>query len=1166
MERIWTSEQKDAIYAKGGSILVSAAAGSGKTAVLVQRIIESISNEKNNINIDELLVVTFSNAAADEIKHRIGDILSKLIKENPNNSHLAKQQKLMANSNISTIHSFCLNIIKENFNILSLSANVSVADATKLDQLKVSVLIKIIEDEYEKADKSFFSLVDTLSTKTDKALEIEIIKLHKFLEGIPFAHSWVREVLDFHKNTKSVSETIWAKNIYKYSSDLVWFLKNSIKNIIKLISKDEKLSKAYLKAFESDLINIEILIKYIDDMDWDKIHIFLKQDIFVKFGGLRNYQDENKKNLIKEARENTKYFLGYLKENLFFLDTFNILEDIKYLSLIFEKMFDIVLKFYDNFNEKKRENNFLSFSDLEHLTLKLLLDEKRNKTKYAQDISGRFKEIFIDEYQDTNEIQELIFCAISKCENNLFMVGDVKQSIYRFRQAMPKIFSNKMLKFSNYDSLKFPSKINLDKNFRSRVQVTEFINYIFSKIMTFDIGEIDYDESQKLICAGSFLDSDDVNPQIHILNLDNFSGDEKIKKEARYVAQKIKDMLDGGYIVEDNGIKRRCLPKDFCVLMRSIEGKQETYIDEFKKLDMSLNCNISVDFFKTKEGSLIINILKVIDNKLQDIPLLALLVSPIFDFSVDDVVKIRMNDKSKYLYDCLILNSDEKVDKFISLIEIFSNYSIMNSVHDLVQTIYNKLDIIPIFGSMKQGALRVDNLHLFLNYLKTYNYSLSQFIKFVDNCVENEIELKLDSKDYIVENSITMMSIHRSKGLEYPICILSGLGKKFNFTDIYRSVLIDKDLGYSMQIRNIENYSIYSTLMHESIKLKQKKEILSEEMRILYVAMTRAKEKLIMIMTVKNFEKKLKSISSMLINKELSHFLVGKLSCYTDWILLSIFLHPSMSKIHKLFNINDFELETDINFGVDIFYVDNFETELEIEGKNNKLKRKESYDINLVNSLRECLNYRYIYGDTSNILLKISVTDFLKNKKDESLEINKTPKFMLRDGITPAEKGSILHTFMQFADFKCAKQDLDKEISRLIDFKYISREKALTLNRGKIINFLESDIANMIIGSNLVEREVKFRFKVSVDEIYGDNFSNCPDKIVVQGIADCLIFEDDGIVIIDYKTDFANNMEELKLTYRPQLLLYKRAVEETFGKDVKTCIIYSLYLSEATEI
>lgn len=1170
MSNSWTKEQSDAIFGKGGSILVSAAAGSGKTAVLVQRIIEMISNESNNINIDEILVVTFSNASSNEMKQRILNSINKLINDNPSNLHLIKQRQLLPNAKISTIHSFCLDIIRENFNILGLSPDLRISDDLKIENMKLNCIRDIIEQEYRKADKEFLDLVELISIKDDKNVEVTIVNLHKFIENIPFVDKWIFDKLSMYKDLEDISSTLWARNIYDYALEVFCFVKNLLEYAIDIMKEDDIISKAYMPAFLSDLENIKILTQYTLDKNWDGIYNLLNKDLFVKLGIIRKYDDIVKKQELKQIRDNVKSFINDLKQNFFSCNEQEFLDDIKYLCPIIEKLLNIVKVCYYNFNLKKIENNILSFSDLERMAFSLLIDSNYNKTKYADRMSNKYKEILIDEYQDTNEIQDIIFKCISKDERNLFMVGDVKQSIYKFRNAMPEIFIDKSSIYNVYNGIYFPAKIILDKNFRSRRCVTEFINHTFETIMSKELGEIDYDDSQKLVSTREFCHIDGVNPEIHLINSAEYNGKDKIRLEAAYIARKIRTMIDQKYMVDDSGIKRECTENDFCILLRSLDKNEDIYIKELNKLGIQSSSSNESNYLKTKEITLIINILKILDNPLQDIPLLSVLASKIFDIDIDDITNIRLNDGSKYLYYSLLDNLDcnFKIKQFIGIINELSKYSSISCISDLVQRIYDTLDIIPIFRVMEYGEKRVENLYLFLNYIRNYdktNYStLSEFINFIDNCIQNDINFKMGTKKIENTAGVKIISIHRSKGLEFPICILAGCSKKFNFSDLYPQVVYHNDLGCGLQIRDKKKFVSYYTVPYQSIRLKSRKELLSEEMRILYVAMSRAKEKLIFTMTSKNFDKKINMINLISKNKssKISPFFISKLNNYADWILLAFINHTCMNKIKNLFNIKDYEMDTDIDLDIDVFYINNFV--LYDDDKSIEIQRNSKSNDNILNYLDESLNYKYPHILSCNIPIKMSVTSLSKKKNKDKIKINKAPTFMLKNNITPAEKGSILHKFMQFADFSKAKQDLDKEIKRLVDLKYISKEKALTLNKYKINKFLSSKLVDKILFAKSVKREVKFRFKVSYNDI--DKSYDSFDQIVVQGIVDCLIFDENGIIIVDYKTDFAKSENDLISVYKQQLLFYKKAVEQTFDMPVLKCVIYSLYLSKEIDL
>lgn len=1176
----WTKQQNNAIYDRGGSLLVSAAAGSGKTAVLVQRIIEKITDEQNPVDVDKLIVVTFTKAAANEMHQRINDKLTQLLKQNPNNENLIKQKLLINQSKISTIHSLCKTLVSENFQKLNISPDFRLGDVNEIDDIKNKVLDDLLNDYYNSQNQEFLNLLDfmVISNNDDIELKKNILNLHNFICSLAFKDCWLDNVLDIYKTQNEIKNSIWGKEILNYSQNIINQSLKLIEKALILMENDNKIFEAYGEAFYSDEKILKSILNLLKNNNWDNITNYLKNISYARFKSLRKYEDEEKKDIVKHLREQVKNSIKKMSEKFFNFTEQEYGQDMEIIIPILEKLFEIVKLFDNNLWEVKQQKNIIDFNDLEQLTLKLLInknEENFETTNLCKEISKNINEILIDEYQDTNQLQDTIFKALSTDEKNVFMVGDIKQSIYSFRQAMPDIFNNKRKLYNLYDENQqiYPATIILANNFRSRKSVTNTVNFIFSQIMSDELGDVCYNELEQLDPSGKFIDVDNCETEIDILDLDSINSElDKTVLEANYVAGKISKMLEQGYMVQDKstGTMRQCEPKDFAILLRTINKKSEIFKKALDKFGISGFANKTKGYFNTREIVIMLSLLKIIDNPMLDVELLSVMLSPMFLFTPDEISIIKMQDRKESLY--LLVEKtaglgDEKCINFINIIKELRTLSIVLPLENLIQDIYDKTDFICVIRAISNGESQQDNLRLFLEYAKSYEQSggkgLSGFINYIDRVISNGGDF--DAANTVFENSncVKIMSIHSSKGLEFPICFLCDCDKSFNEQDLNKDVLINYNLGYGIKINDKNKLIKYSTLQYEAIKLKIKKSLKSEELRLLYVALTRAKEKLIMTMTIENLEKRINKYS-LILNESINinSYVLSNVSKYSDWILISFLRHINFSKIVKKYtNLHIPTIKS--NFDIKLNLIDDYQ-EIDFDAYKNSYFDNSGVNKELLLEIQKNINSEYLYKKLNEIPVKLSVTQATKQNKLTNKLTNK-PKFMLKDGVTSAEKGTFLHNFMQFADYEKARVNVKHELDRLVSLEYLTIEQAEHIDLDKLKSFFNCDLYKRIETSSEVIRELKFMYAINSGDVIDDLDDNLKsEKILLQGIADCVFLEDDQIVIVDYKTDYVKDKDELIKKYYSQLELYKKALSKTLNKKVKQCVIYSFFLE--TEI
>ena len=1233
----WTDEQKQAIYEKGNNILVAAAAGSGKTAVLVERIINKIINE--NVDIDRLLVVTFTNSAASEMRERVLKAIYKKIDENPADERLQRQVTLLNKSSICTIDSFCLDVVRNNFFEIDLSNNFRIADTTEIEILQQDTLEELFEEKYENNDEDFLKLINTYTEyRDDTPLKDLITTIYKYIQSNPYPEKWLHEKIEMFNFpediNKDFSKTSWGEILLKQIKDIVDDGVYQLKPEVEKLSQVQELSKSY-EFLKGNLQQLELLQSNLES--WDKAYTIYNSIDFGRWMVDSKIKTEEKINAQK-TRSKVIDSLKSVADKVLVMDSQESFKDISHMYKILKKLENIILEFIQKFSKKKKEKNIVDFSDIEHFALKILLDENGKPTEIAKKYQEKFEEIAIDEYQDSNLVQEYILTSISR-GNNIFMVGDVKQSIYKFRQARPDLFLDKYrrYKLKKQKTKEEDLKIQLFKNFRSRKEVLDFSNFIFSNIMSEELGELNYTEEEYLNLGANYIETGaDLKTEIDVIQIEpkeeeneniedleveteqeslddedfkeEIERKEDIEVEAQFVANKIKQLVENKFQVYDtkNKIQRDIKYKDIVILLRSTKTSAPIFEKEIIKLGMPVFSDSSSEYLESLEIQTIMNLLKIIDNPLQEIPLVATMRSIIGGFTDNDLVEIRLCDKYDNFYTTMLkakLNVNNKlrlkIERFLINLEMWRKEQEYLSLAEFIWKIYNDTGYFNYVGLMKNGELRQANLKMLFEIAKQCeNISFKGLYNFINYIEKVKTSSKdMDSARVIGENDdvIRIMSIHKSKGLEFPVVILSNTGKQFNLQDLNQKILLHPELGIGVKYIDYDIQIRYDTLSKRAIRSKIKLETLSEEMRVLYVALTRAKEKII----ITGFTKKEK-IDKMMENVEkyenLSVMLLQNAKSYLEWLML--IYNYNKEKMKELATINYYKKEDIIKM-----YEKENEKKQEEDIYKNIIKKLEEYpkDEKLEKQIKEKLNYIYPYIESTIIPTKTSVTEIkqikmeginkqdikgtiveyiniekLNNIKDnynKTIENSKTeelpkPKFLQSDGdmnITSAEKGTLIHLCMQKLDVKKQEYNIEeiKElVEKLVVKKIITQQEANVINLNKILQFTKSNIWKEITKSQTVEQEKPFYINIPAKEIYNKNVE---EKILVQGIIDLYYINQKGeLILVDFKTDYVPDRQEdiLINKYKTQLYLYKKALEISLEKKVDKTYIYSTYLEK----
>lgn len=1171
MSRKWTREQALAICDKRGTLLLSAAAGSGKTAVLVERAIRLMTRKRSPVLADRLLIATFSNEAAREMKQRIDARIAQLLQDDPDSVLLRRQQILLQKANISTVSSFCSKLVREHFQELELPSDFRIASDGELADLKNETMEAVLEEQYRSGNPEFPALIEFVCGRDDRRLAEIVFQIYEFIRSLPFEFRWLDTQLAAYGKEERVLESAWGAILQRYAGDVLRYARGLLIDAVALMQGEEKLCSCYESGFVAGAAQIDNLLLILNQGEWDPFYYAVRDFKMPKIGQARGYTGHPVKEraaaMRKMAEAQLKALAGKLasSEEEFCSDKAVLYPKIKVL-------FETVKLFHHRYSAAKLERGVTDFSDLEHFALRLLVEETPDgyrRTALAERMADDYDYLLIDEYQDTNKVQDFLFAALSRDGRNLFMVGDVKQSIYRFRQAMPEIFLKKRQDYACYDRRHYPAALMLRKNFRSRKEVTDTVNYLFSQLMSTELGEIDYNDEEALIPGAEFAAAD-AAAELHVVDLagEKYPEDSTLY-EARHIARQIERMLDEGYQVQGKDGLRPCRPSDFCILLRSQKGKTSVYADQLGQLGIRTWADTSGDFLAAREVSVILSLLRVIDNPLGDIPLLAVMLSPLFSFSADDLAEIRIKNPRASLYMAVVNTAregDKKCREFLDKITEYRRFAAVLQVSRLIRYILDDTDYLDLLQVMREPAQKRANLRLFCSYADQYSQAgylgVSGFLRFIDRLEEKGIDIKSASKASDGENAVRIMTIHGSKGLEFPICIVADCGKQFNKMDLYRNGLLNGQTGFAMKVREPEKLKEYTSIPFEAVKLENERLMLSEELRVLYVALTRAKEKLILTMTSKNLGQEVLRLIPILGDRQkLPSYAVRSADSFGQWLLMALLRNPDMIGLYRL---AEEYMSCSLPCGSRIGLTIAQPIESELRPKLAEKSFGAMPDEELKQILEEQIRYRYPYEEETVLPSKLSVTQITTLKEERGRVRLSEPGFLQKDGLSGADRGTAVHTFLQFADFHNCTCDLPKELSRMGALRFLTPEQCAAIELVKLSRFFSSDICRKILTAERVYREYKFMYELPARELYDDMISE--ECILVQGIADCVIEEPDGLIIVDYKTDHVASSKALIGRYGSQLALYRRAIGTQFGKPVKSCVIYSIELGQEIEV
>ncbi|NBJ14580.1 MAG: AAA family ATPase [Dehalobacter sp. 4CP] len=1353
----WTNEQWEAITAKDCNLLVAAAAGAGKTAVLVERIIQRITDNDDPVDIDRLLVVTFTNAAAAEMRERIAEALAVVLESNPGSSNMQKQLTLLSKASITTIHSFCLEVIRSNFQAINIDPSFRIADETETMLMKMEVLNDLFDEMYEEnaENHDFLELLECYGgNRDDQALQDMVLNLHTFIQSSPWPEKWLAEMTGRFGMSEGTdfSQTSWGKILLKSIGLEIEGLIQNMQAAVALLQPGTGLDK-YRPIFEEEycfLQHIRELCLEERNARWDDLAQTVRNYPFQRLPSAGKDADKAVQEQVKEIRDQVKKKIGKLKERALAADSADIRADLQTLRPLMQCLSRLVVEFERRYALKKNGKSLVDFNDLEHFCLEILTVQDETgayvPSEAAKRYQERFAEVLVDEYQDSNLVQEILLQMISRTGSarpNVFMVGDVKQSIYRFRQAKPELFLEKYHSYSPEQGASH-RKICLYKNFRSRREVVDAVNYIFRQIMSVQVGELDYNLNEALNSGAVFAENDQEqltvggSVEFHLIQtgdperLDQGNGfsdssgleeqeltesadtsnslsDETeqidpdmldaIQCEARFTVRRIQELFHPNekgrrtavYDKESKTYRElRC--SDIVILLRTTRNWSEVFTEELTAAGIPAFADTGTGFFKSSEVQVILSLLQIIDNPLQDIPLLAVLRSPLAAFSSDELAGLRLSRRHVPIYEALkqlveetaeedtpepengkpdnelqsskpeikfqdqLADGKSEIEKmnneipeketlrkkaamFLSKLHRWRDTAQYLSADRLLWRLYTETGYYGIVGAMPGGVQRQANLRILFERARQYEETsfkgLFNFINFIDKLKSNQGDF--GSAKILGENDnvVRIMSIHKSKGLEFPVVILAGCGKKFNFQDLNRSILFHQELGLGPDVADPRLRIAYPSVPKYAIREQIRMETLSEEMRILYVALTRAREKLIISGAVSNARKALNKWSKATAGdpEKLPAYEVFKGEKYLDWIGPALIKYrgcstatragwlgyptdvtegasgngllddPSEWQI-RMWTKNELlgrsavqekEEETFIRWLASLHQEteDHGDTEVNDDNNDNNDSR-DNRDNNDSDSDRlhrrdvkkeiaRRLGWEYTFTASTRIPPKVSVTELKRRLEAELSEetglglangsaslpqLIKKPLFLEeKKGLNAAEVGTILHFVMQHLDVQ--RNDIPNQIQEMVKKELLTEQQAESVDPEKIMFFLESPLGCRMKASGSVNREVRFNIEIPCREVFSDMAAGvCGQEVVLlQGIIDCYFEEEDGIVLVDYKTDQIpeGGSRIILERYRQQILYYARALEMLTGKKVKEKYFYLFSCGEVLQ-
>lgn len=1177
-----TREQQAVVSARDGQLLVSAAAGSGKTFVLVQRLLDRVLRE--GWNVDQFLMITFTKAAAAELRGKIMAAIQKALREQPENAHLKRQATLIYRTQISTIHAFCSRLLRESSAQLNLDPDFRLMDDGEGELLRQQTLERVLEDAYQHLDEGAFAiLVDTMSAgRDDKRLREMILDIHGRIQSHPDPTRWLREqsqVFQFEGIT-DVAQTAWGKLLLEDARELAAYWRRQMVQAVEAMAADPELELAYGDSFRGTIAGLDEFLAAAQ-RGWDAA-VACSDIPFPRLKTSRKIQDKGLQAQVKAQREQCKKKLAQMAER-FSGDSAALLTDLRTVGVPVRELLRVVERFEQAYQQAKRRRKALDFNDLEHFTARALVDERGEVTPLACQWRNAFVEVMVDEYQDTNAVQNVIFDALTNGGKTLFQVGDVKQSIYRFRLADPGIFLRKFDTFARPDNAQEgePRVLVLSRNFRSRPSVLEAVNFLFEHIMTPDFGEIAYTEEQRLYPGMTFPEHPNDRTELNVVDLGEVEQEEdavslsKDQAEACFVAERARRLLDEPFLVTEGDTLRPVRPEDIAILYRSPNQILPHLTKALDEAQVPWQLAGEEDFFHSTEVRVALAFLQVIDNPREDVPLIAVLRSPVYGFTGDQLALLRARCPEGDFYQCVCHGAECGDPACMDFLEELNRLRLLAPDHSAAQLLwdlYDRTGLLGIFGAMTGGQRRQENLLAFYQYTRSCqgrgHAGLFDFVRDLRRVLEQGN--KLPGVPGRQGSGVRIMSIHKSKGLEFPVVLLAGLSRKCNKADEMAPMLFHPRLGVGPKGLDPDLRVEYPTIARQAVQLQLDKEMKAEELRLLYVAMTRAKDKLILVMTFPNGAK---TISNLLpsAGAHPDPRTLFQRDVVGEWMLLPILARPDAEELWGIQRPGERLEPTD---QWDIFYHQPSQFRSVSERMTTECAESP------VEPDLSWLSWRYPDEILSQLPSKITATQMKGRLLDaEAAEESDTkqpwqgafarPRFeQARRGVTPAQRGSAMHCVMEQIrlDQAADVSSVQKEVKRLVDGGWLTPAQGASVSVDQIAAFWASEWGRQARMASDLRREFKFSTLMPASRYHPDAPEG--EKMLLQGVVDCCFTSGNGLTVIDFKTDrvTAETIQERAHSYRGQVELYSEALTALTGQPVTHKVLWFFALGVGIEI
>ncbi len=1160
-----TPEQRQAVENRGGKLLVSAAAGSGKTKVLVDRLMGYLMDPIDPANIDDFLMITYTKAAAAELRGKIAAKLSEHVANDPQNSHLQRQLQRLYLTKISTVHAFCGDVLREYAYRLNIPGDFRVADENECREIRETVVQKLLDGAYNQGDRNFLAFVDSQGLGRDDRLVPDIIQqVYDSARCHLNPDTWLAQCSD-QVNTDGVSdaaETLYGKylmdRLYGWLDLQICAMERCAQNAAQM-DGGEKVW-AYLDGIIAQLRSLRIC------STWDAI-VSAKEVDFGRLTFPKGFDPEVREQ-IKAVRDACKK--GLEKQTRAFANpSSQILDDLGSSAQAVKGLLVLVEAFEEAYSKAKRSRRVLDFGDLEHKMLDLLLGKKRsNITAAAHEIGNRFREVMVDEYQDSNQVQDAIYNALTARRQNLFLVGDVKQSIYQFRLADPGIFLEKYSTFAPADQAEPGQgrKVLLSRNFRSSSGVLSGCNDVFRLCMRPEVGGLYYGKDEALYEGIPHTPLGEPETALYCVDVQQ----DTYPEEAAFVAGHIQTLLDGTHFVRDGDNLRPIVAEDIAILLRSPSSAGGYYMQALERAGVRYATGGGVDLLQTEEVSTLRSLLQTIQNPLLDIPLISTMASPLFGFTADDLAAIRGGNKLCSFYESLQAHGGEKSVAFVKTLSRLRHVLRSQSLTGLLEEIFVSTGIDGVYAAMESGSMRVENLQSFYQLAADFevggNRDLGRFLEYLDTMEEKGL---VTAGDQNVPGCVTIMSIHKSKGLEFPVVFLCGLGREFNTESQRSAVLCHKELGLGFSAVDTQNRLRYPTIAKRAIAAKIGAESISEELRVLYVAMTRARDRLIMTYASKRLQQDLTEIVQRMdaSGKEL---LIREAVCPGDWVLLTALHRIEAGELFALAGRPAQLMAKTTPWDIRVVQAP------VLAAAEQEMQVEQVLSEDVFHKIRQGLAFQYGFDAATQAPSKQTATQQKGRVKDaEASENTHTPKFINRQWRKPGfaqqhsggkAYGNAMHACLQYIDYAVCSDEatIAGEIDRLVEQKYISSQQGAYISPNKLARFFDSPLGRKLRCGNVVR---EFKFSILEDaEAYHPDLAG--EQVLLQGVVDCALIEDDGITVIDFKTDYvtADTLPAVADRYRPQVQAYANAMERIYQKKVKQSLLYFFHMDTFVEV